>query len=74
MNRRIMAEPPRGSVVLAHGEEGTAWQRFYSDGLWHSVNGNVLDWSELQTTTLKLSAGGAYFPDLWVVHRTEEVA
>lgn len=27
--------PPHGSVVLVHGLEGTAYQRFYSDGLFY---------------------------------------
>ena len=30
-------EPPAGSVVLAHGETGTAYQRFFSDGLWYAA-------------------------------------
>lgn len=32
-------EPEPGSVVLLHGEHGTAWQRQFSDGLWHRVGG-----------------------------------
>lgn len=27
--------PPHGSVVMVHGLEGTAYQRFYSDGLFY---------------------------------------
>lgn len=38
---------PRGSVVLINGLSGTAAQKFYSDGLWHAVNGRVLDDAEL---------------------------
>lgn len=29
-------EPEVGSVVLTHGTSGTAWQRWVSDGKWHS--------------------------------------
>lgn len=32
-------EPEPGSVVLVNGEYGTAWQRYFDDGLWHSVRG-----------------------------------
>lgn len=32
-------EPLRGSVVLTHGEHGTAWQRLFKDGMWHRVGG-----------------------------------
>lgn len=31
-------EPEPGSIVLVEGLHGTAWQRFFSDGLWHSVH------------------------------------
>ena len=31
-------EPPHGSVVLVHGQTGTAWQRF-ADGRWHPTRG-----------------------------------
>lgn len=74
MKRRTMSQPPEGSVVIAHGEEGTAWQRFYSDGLWHSTTGKTLTWDELQDATLKTSGAGVLYPDLWVIHRTEAVA
>jgi hypothetical protein len=41
-------EPARGSVVLIHGEEGTAVQRFYSDGLWHTAGTRLVrTWTEL---------------------------
>jgi hypothetical protein len=33
------AEPLPGSVVLTMGEFGTAWQRHFSDGLWHRTGG-----------------------------------
>lgn len=32
-------EPEPGSVVLVNGRHGTAWQRYFDDGLWHSVRG-----------------------------------
>lgn len=40
-------EPEPGSVVLTEGEHGTAWQRFFSDGKWHSIRGGSLHWGEL---------------------------
>lgn len=40
-------QPKHGSVVMTQGMTGTAWQRFYSDGLWHSVSGQVRTWSDL---------------------------
>lgn len=44
-------EPNKGSVVLTEGEFGTAWQRFFSDGLWHRVGGNQKKtWAQLCTT------------------------
>lgn len=43
--------PPHGSVVMVHGLEGTAYQRFYQDGLFYcggpkAVKGPLL-YSEL---------------------------
>lgn len=38
-------EPLPGSLVTIWGPTGTAWQRFYSDGLWHSTTGLKLDWA-----------------------------
>ena len=32
-------EPEPGSVVLTEGAFGTAWQRWFSDGLWRRVGG-----------------------------------
>jgi hypothetical protein len=40
-------EPPRGSVVLTEGPTGTAWQRFNSDGRWHSTTGKSTPWDRL---------------------------
>lgn len=34
-------EPRRGSVVLVDGIYGTAFQRLFSDGLWHSAAGSL---------------------------------
>lgn len=31
--------PEPGSVVLTNGKYGTAWQRHFADGLWHSTRG-----------------------------------
>jgi hypothetical protein len=32
-------QPLKGSVVLTQGRHGTAWQRHFKDGLWHSTRG-----------------------------------
>lgn len=40
-------EPPRGSVVMTEGATGTAWQRFFNDGRWHSTTGKTASWSRL---------------------------
>ena len=50
--QRITPASPRaafGSVVMVHGLDGTAYQRLYKDGLWHSVVPNVkpLTWEQL---------------------------
>lgn len=71
MNRRTMRQPPEGSVVLAHGEEGTAWQRLHTDGRWHSTTGKTMTWDELQDATLDVSGAGVQYPRLWAIHRTE---
>lgn len=34
-------EPLPGSVVLTEGLHGTAWQRHFNDGLWHSSRGGT---------------------------------
>lgn len=40
--------PPPGSVVLTQGEHGTAWQRHFHDGLWHSSRGGrAKGWAEM---------------------------
>jgi hypothetical protein len=44
-------EPEPSSVVLTEGEFGTAWQRYFSDGLWHRVGGKqVRTWEALCKT------------------------
>lgn len=43
-------EPPFGSVALTHGDWGTAYQLFFSDGLWHRVGaggGSARTWAWL---------------------------
>lgn len=41
-------EPLPGSIVLTEGLFGTAWQRFFSDGLWHRAgSGGTATWQEL---------------------------
>lgn len=39
--------PPWGSVVLRHSPTGTAYQRWYSDGLFHGTDGLTLTFPEL---------------------------
>ena len=41
-----VAQPPIGSVVMAHGPKGTAFQRM-SDGKYHSTTGKVVDFPGL---------------------------
>lgn len=41
------AEPPEGSVVLHEGETGTAYQRSFTTGDWHSPFGKVYTWTAL---------------------------
>ena len=43
----VVTEPPHGSVVLTESASGTAWQRHFSDGLWHSTTGQVKPWHEV---------------------------
>lgn len=41
-------EPLPGSIILTSGHHGTAWQRQFSDGLWHRVGGGrAIDWPEM---------------------------
>lgn len=57
-------EPAFGSVLLAHGLTGTAFQRFFSDGLYHGTNGKVLTFEELVTASL--GTGGTGHPVLLI--------
>lgn len=41
-------EPNPGSIVLTQGLHGTAYQRHFSDGLWHSTRGGApRRWAEI---------------------------
>lgn len=40
-------EPNPGAILLIHGETGTAVQRFFNDGKYHSVTGKVYTHAEL---------------------------
>lgn len=43
-----LTEPNPGSVVLTDGDFGTAWQRHFSDGKWHSsLGGRPVTWAWL---------------------------
>lgn len=42
----IENEPNPGSVVLTQGEFGTAWQRWFTDGMWHRTgSAQRKDWA-----------------------------
>lgn len=44
-------EPERGSIVLVKGPHGTAWQRFFDDGLWYSARGKEgRTWEQMLTS------------------------
>lgn len=40
-------EPPYGSIALLHGTTGTAYQRYFRDGLWHADGMEPLTWVDL---------------------------
>lgn len=43
-----LAEPLPGSILLTQGSHGTAWQRYFSDELWHRVGGGrARSWDEM---------------------------
>lgn len=42
-------EPPPGSVILLHGDSGTAVQRMFSDGKYHTSTGRTYTYEELFT-------------------------
>lgn len=41
-------EPVHGSVIMTQGPSGTAWQRLFNDGLWHSTTGYTKTWADIQ--------------------------
>lgn len=47
--RPVVDEPPVGSIVLVHGPTGTAYQRHYSDGLWHGARATIggMTWTDV---------------------------
>lgn len=49
-----MEEPAKGSIILTNGMHGTAWQRLFADGLWHST---VPGANALGRTWISLVAG-----------------
>lgn len=48
----VWDEPVEGSVVMTQGATGTAWQRHFSDGLWHSTTGRTATWQDLKAHSL----------------------
>lgn len=40
-------EPRHGSIVLIHGATGTAFQRYFRDGLWHADGHEPKTWEAL---------------------------
>lgn len=40
-------EPPTGSIILLHGETGTAVQSHFNDGLYHSSTGKTYSYEAL---------------------------
>lgn len=54
------AEPLPGSVVMAEGISGTAFQRHFSDGLWHSTTGRVRTWQELVDAEIEWKRPGLF--------------
>lgn len=53
-------QPPPGSVVMVNGPTGTAYQRFYSTGLWvRAGNADQYTW-----TQVKEMPGSSYPPIL----------
>lgn len=44
-------EPPHGSVVIAHGQTGTAYQRHFSSGMWLGTSGKSVTWAQLLDVT-----------------------
>ncbi len=43
-------EPLPGSIIMTEGAHGTAWQRWFGDGLWHRCGSSQKkDWAYLLT-------------------------
>lgn len=43
-----MSEPLPGSILMTEGSHGTAWQRHFMDGQWHSTRGGASkSWDDL---------------------------
>lgn len=44
------SEPLPGSIIMTEGIHGTAWQRWFGDGLWHRTGSSQKkDWAYLLT-------------------------
>ena len=44
----VVDQPPHGSVVMVNGATGTAYQRFYSTGLWaRAGSANQYTWGQV---------------------------
>lgn len=42
------SEPLPGSIIMTEGMHGTAWQRWFTDGLWHRTGSTQKkDWAYL---------------------------
>ena len=64
-----ITEPEPGSVILMGGAWGTAWQRWYIDGLWHSTRdkGGPKTWEWLlRTRNIVLAYDAEPRPEGWV--------
>jgi hypothetical protein len=60
-------EPAHGSVVLSNNTTGTAYQRFFSDGLWHPTTGKAnFTWKQLQDTARR------YNTNVILIHDTKD--
>ena len=43
----MLGQPGHGSIVMTESTTGTAYQRLFSDGLYHSGTGQVLEYIDL---------------------------
>jgi hypothetical protein len=47
--KRDTPVPPCGTVIMVNGLTGTAWQRHYNDGLFHSTTGKMPQtWNQIK--------------------------